>query len=193
MVTVEVRVAVKLHDVCLGVFLFDLRCEKNLHDLSCETALLCQVGIFHNLLGDCASALPDFALILYKGEACTKSCDPVHSGVALKSPVLLCDVGVLDVHADLADRDILVVSCVDQTNLAAILVVDFRVRKHAEIGALHLRQLVIGDGTAVIQFGADFCINEERHKRTDDHDACQDLKHAIKKPAKDSKDACRNS
>ena len=102
-------------------------------------------------------------------------------------------VGVLDVHADLADRDILVVSCVDQTDLAAILVVDFRVRKHAEIGALHLRQLVVGDGTAVIQFGADFCINEERHKRTDDHDACQDLKHAIKKPAKDSKDACRNS
>ena len=150
-VAVEVGVAVEFHDVRRGVFFLDLRGQQNLHNLSGKGLLLGQIGVFDHLLGDGAAALGHLSAMLDQGQSGPKGGDPVHPGVALETPVLLGDVGILQVQADVPDVHVLVVPRVDQADLIAVLIVDQGVREHGKILAAHLSQLVISHFTALVQ------------------------------------------
>ena len=150
-VAVEVGVAVELHDVRLGVFFLDLRGQQNLHNLSGKGLLLGQIGVFNHLLGDGAAALGHPSAVLDQSQSGPEGGDPIHPGVALETPVLLGDVGILQVQADVPDVHVLVVPRVDQADLIAVLIVDQGVREHGKILAAHLSQLVISHFTALVQ------------------------------------------
>ena len=64
LVAIEIGIAVKLHNVCFGIFFLDLRRKKDLYDLSCKGTLLGEICIFDHLLGNGAAALGHMAAVL---------------------------------------------------------------------------------------------------------------------------------
>ena len=67
-------------------------------------------------------------------------------------PVFLGYVGILNIHADMVDIHIFIMSGIDNPDLIAVLIVNNRIGQHTEIGTLHRRQLIVSNFTAVIQF-----------------------------------------
>ena len=109
--------------------------------------------------------------------------------MALEAPVLLGDVGVLQVQADVPDVHVLVVSRIDQADLISVLIVDHGVREHGKILAAHLSQLVISHFTALVQlwFYLDVQNGGSDHGADQPHGE-QGQKRA-QKPSQNSKDA----
>ena len=127
LVAIEIGIAVKLHDICLGVFFLNLRGQQHFHNLTGEGLFLGQVCIFNNLLGDGAPSLGNLAPVLHQSQTGTEGGNPVHACMAFKAPVLLGNVCILNVHADAVYAHILVVAGIDKSYLPAVLVVDYRV------------------------------------------------------------------
>ena len=125
--TIEIGIAVKLHNVCFGVFFLDFRSQKDLYDLSRKSALLSEIGIFNYLLCNRTTALGHVTVVLYQRNACTHGSDPVYTVMVLETAVFLGNIAVLQVHAYFVDRYVLVVSCIDQTDLVLVLVINDRV------------------------------------------------------------------
>lgn len=98
---------------------------------------------------------------LTKARPAAEGCDPVYTAMALKAAVLLGNIAVLQVHADLTDIYILIMACINKPDLFSVLVINEGIREHGKIGPFHLRQFVIGDLTALIQLRLCFCIRSE--------------------------------
>ena len=79
--------------------------------------------------------------------------------MAFKTPILLGNVGVLQVHADILNGDIFIVTGIDQANELIVFVIDLCVGKQLKVLPLHLSQLVVGDLPAVIQIRLYLCID----------------------------------
>ena len=62
--------------------------------------------------------------MLYQSQSGAEGGNPVNTRMALKTPVLLSDVCVLNVHADAGDAHILVVAGIDKPDLPPVLVVN---------------------------------------------------------------------
>ena len=154
MVAVEIGVAVKFHDICLGILFLNLRRQQDLHDLAGKALFLGQVRVLYHLLGDGASALGDLTAVFDEGKTGAEGRDPVDTGVRFKTPVLLGNISILQIHADLADRDIFVMSGIDQPDELVVFIVYFRVRQHTEVLALHLCELIVGNFPAVVELRA---------------------------------------
>lgn len=136
-----------------------LRSKKNFYDFSGKALFLSQVCIFDNLLGNGGSALGDFSPVFYQGKSGPERSDPVYACVAFKTPVLLGNVGVLQVHADILNGDILIMAGINQANELIVFIIDLCIGKQLEVLPLHLRQFVIGDLPAVIQIRLHLCID----------------------------------
>ena len=106
---------------------FQFRGQKDLNNLTGKGSLLGQICILYDLLGDGASALGHMAAMLYKGQTCTESSDPVYSSMAFETPVLLGNVAVLEIHADVVNIHILIMTGIDKADLPAVLVIDDRI------------------------------------------------------------------
>ena len=158
-VAVKVGVAVEFHNVCLGIFFFYLRGKKNFYDFSGKAPFLSQVCIFNDLLGNGGAALGDLPTVFYQSQSRTEGSDPVYSCVAFKTPILLGNVGILQVHADILNGDIFIVTGIDQANELIVFVIDLCVGKQLKVLPLHLSQLVVGDLPAVIQIRLYLCID----------------------------------
>ena len=124
LVAIEIGIAVKLHNICFGVLLFNLRGQQDFHDLAGEGLFLGQVCILNDLLGDGAPSLGDLSPVLYQSQTGAEGGNPVNACMALKTSVLLSNVCVLNVHADAGDAHILVVAGIDKPYLTAVLVVN---------------------------------------------------------------------
>ena len=143
-VSVEVRIAVELHDIRLGVLLLDLRSHEDLHDLPGEGLLPGQEGVLDHLLGDGGATLGDPAAVFDQHKACPGGGDPVHSVVGQEALILLGDIGVLDVLTDLTDGDILIMSRIDETDPLPLLIKDLRIGAEGKVRAGHARKLLVG-------------------------------------------------
>ena len=113
LMAVKIGIAVKFHNIGLGIHLFHFRSQQNLHHLPGKGLFSGEISVFNDLLGDRASALSNGAPVFDEGKACPDRGDPVHSGVSLKAPVLLSNVSILEVQADIRDIRIFVVAGVD--------------------------------------------------------------------------------
>ena len=89
-----------------------------------KTCLL-YTSIFDHLLGNGTAALSHFPAMLDQGKTGPEGGDPVYAVMVFKSPVLLGDITVLQVHADVVTIHILIMTCVDQTDLFSVLIVDY--------------------------------------------------------------------
>ena len=150
LVAVKIGIAVKLHNVSFGVFFLDFRGKKDLHDLPCKGTFLGEICIFDHLLGNSAAALGHMAAVFDKSQTGPEGGDPVYAAVTLETTVLLGNVAVLQVHAYLTYIYILIMTCVNKSDLLSGLVIDNGIREHGKIGPFHLCQFVIGDLTALV-------------------------------------------
>ena len=115
--------------------------------------------------------------------------EPEKTGVSVmvfKSPVLLGDITVLQVHADVVDIHILIMTRVDQTDLFSVLIVDYCIGQHGKIGTVHLSKLVIGNLPAFVKLRFDCCVEDQSCCRHDKKGSGKDRKNSFKKPAGDS-------
>ena len=80
---VEIRVAVKLHDIGFGVFLFQFGSQQDFHDLAGKGALLGQICIFDHLLGNGTAALSHFPAMLDQGKTGPEGGNPVYAVMVL--------------------------------------------------------------------------------------------------------------
>ena len=94
--------------------------------------IICLLYTSH-LLSDGAASLGDLPVVLNQSQSGSEGGDPIYAGVGLKPPVLLGDIGILNVHADVADVHILIMASVDQADLVSVLVVNNGIRQHAEV------------------------------------------------------------
>ena len=189
MVAVEIGVAVKFHDICLGILFLNLRRKKDFHDLTGEALLLGQVGVLYHLLGNGASSLGDLAAVFDKGKTGTEGSNPVNTGVGFEASVFLGNISILQIHADLADGDIFVMSGIDQADQLIVFIVYFCVRQHTEVLALHLRQLIVGNFPAVVQLRTYLRINEQANEAAQKQTAGQNMQDGLKQPSEDSEQA----
>ena len=127
LMAVKVGVAVKLHNIGLGVGLLDLRGKKDLHHLSGKGFFLGQVSVLDDLLGNGASPLGDGSPVFDKGKTRAGGGDPVNTVVDLKTAVLLGYVGILKIQADLGDVRVFIMACVDDADAFAVFIKYFRV------------------------------------------------------------------
>ena len=134
----------------LEYFFLNLRCKKDLNDLSCKGTLLGKICIFDHLLGNGTASLGHMAAVLDQGETGAEGCYPVYTAMTLKAAVLLGNIAVLQVHAYLTYIYILIMTCVNKSDLLSGLVIDNGIREHGKIGPFHLCQFVIGDLTALV-------------------------------------------
>ena len=185
-VPVEIRVAVKLYDIGFGVFLFQFGSQQDFHNLAGKGALLGQVCIFDYLLGNGTAALSHFPAMLDQGKTGPEGGNPVYAVMVFKSPVLLGDITVLQVHADVVNIHILIMTRVDQTDLFSVLIVDYCIGQHGKIGTVHLSKLVIGNLPAFVKLRFDCCVEDQSCCRHDKKGSGKDRKNSFKKPAGDS-------
>ena len=190
LVAIEIGIAVKLHNVCFGVFFLNLRCKKNLNDLSCKGTLLGKICIFDHLLGNGTASLGHMAAVLDQGETGAEGCYPVYTAMTLKAAVLLGNIAVLQVHADLTDIHILIMACINKPDLFSVLIINEGIREHGKIGPFHLRQFVIGDLTAFIQLRLCFCIDQKADDRHDNKTGSDHRQYAMKEPANNPEAGC---
>ena len=111
------------------------------------------------------------------------------AGMGFETPVLLGNISILQIHADLADGDIFVMSGIDQSDQLVILIVYFRVGQHVEVLALHLRQLIIGNFPAVVQLRTHLGVDEQTNENAQDQSTCQKMQNGLKQPSEDSEQA----
>ena len=189
MVAVEIGVAVKFHDICFGILFLNLRRQQDFHDFAGEALFLGQIGVLYHLLCDGASALGDLAAVFDEGETCTEGSNPVNTGVGFEASVFLGNISILQIHADLADGDIFVMSGIDQADQLIVFIVYFCVRQHTEVLALHLRQLIVGNFPAVVQLRTYLRINEQANEAAQKQTAGQNMQDGLKQPSEDSEQA----
>ena len=170
-------------------YFFNLRRQQDFHDFTGEALFLGQVGILYHLLGDGAAALGDLAAVFDEGKTRTEGGDPVNAGVGFETPVLLGDVSILQIHADLVNGDIFVMSGIDQANQLVVLIVYFCVGQHTEVLALHLCQFIVGNFPAVVQLRTYFCVDEQADEAAQNQSAGQKMQDGLKQPSKDSEQA----
>ena len=123
MIAIKIRITVKFHNIGFGEFFLNFRSKKNLDNFAGKAFFLGQVSIFDNLLRDGAATLCDDATVFNQGQSGTGSGNPVHPRVAFKTAIFLCYVGILDVKTDLADRNIFIVTSIDQTDQLSVFAV----------------------------------------------------------------------
>ena len=142
-VAVEIGVAVQLHDLGLCIHFLQLPGQHHLHELPGEGSLRTEIGIFHHLLGDGGAALGDLSLVPDQLQQGTKGSLVVHAVVHLEVPVLLRNVGILQVHGNVVDVVIHEMSCIHDAQQLSVGVIDFRIRQLRQILHVHRRQLVV--------------------------------------------------
>ena len=124
--------------------------------------------------------------MLDQGKTGPEGGDPVYAVMVFKSPILLGDITVLQVHADVVNIHILIVTRVDQTDLFSVLIVDYCIGQHGKIGTVHLSKLVIGNLPAFVKLRFDCCVEDQSCCRHDKKGSGKDRKNSFKKPAGDS-------
>ena len=110
----------------------------------------CANEVIATMLGNSAAALGHMAAVFDKSETGPEGGNPVYAAVTLETTVLLGNVAVLQVHAYLTYIYILIMTCVNKSDLLSGLVIDNGIREHGKIGPFHLCQFVIGDLTALV-------------------------------------------
>ena len=103
--------------------------------------------------------------------------------MALKTPVLLSNIRILDIHADVGDVHILVMACIDQADLPVVLVIDDSVAEHGEIRSLHLGQLVVSNYPALVQFRFHLSIDKDPCQGPADQPCGKYCQEGMKKPS----------
>ena len=189
LVAIKIGIAVKLHNVRFGVLFFNLRGQQDFHNLTGEGLFLGQVCILNDLLGDGAPSLGDLSPVLHKSQSGAEGGNPVNARMALKAPVLLSNICVLNVHADAGNAHILVVSGIDKSYLAAVPVVNRGVGQLGKIRAFHLRQLVIGQFAALIQVRLDLGVNQQAQDGSHYESGCHYGQKGVEQPAGDAQKA----
>ena len=173
-VGVVIAVTVELHDFFFAEFLFELRRKQNFGNLTLERALLREIGVLDDLLGDGGAAL-GHAAVFHIGDAGAEYGHPVPAVVRVKAPVLLGDVGlfnpgayVIGAHIDIA------MPGADDADLLVVLVEDLRIRHEAEIVLGHVLVGLVGVLLNGLEIRED--LEEDKADRSEDeyHEAKQD-------------------
>ena len=121
-ISIEIRIAINFHDILFGILFFQLLCQNDFHNFTGIGSLRAQKSIFDHLLGDCRTALRYFSPILQKLQKSTQSRFIIHSVVAHKLTVLLCDIGMLKVGRNLINAVIHKMSGIDSSQRLSFVI-----------------------------------------------------------------------
>ena len=173
-VGVVVAVTVELHDFLFAELFFKLRRKQNLGNLTLERALLREIGVLDDLLGDGGAAL-GHAAVFHIGDAGAEYGHPVPTVMGVEAPVLLGNVGLFDPGADVVGVHIdIAMPGTDNADLLVVLIENLRVGHEAEIVLGHVLIGLIGVLLNGLEIRED--LEEDKADRSEDeyHDAEQD-------------------